>query len=79
VYSKPCFLRREVRLPIDSVLGSIPDDMMKRHTVSEYGNAVPDRLHEDLVLVRSNLGRAANIIKTRYDSKVKNCFSVQSR
>jgi len=71
------FLRREVRLPIDLVLGSTPDDIMKKPSISEYVDAISDRLHVDGVLVRSNLGRTANIMKTRYDTKVKSAFPLK--
>jgi len=72
------FLRHEVRLPIDLALGARPDECDVQPPVTDPVYDLRERMHQDGLLVRERLGRAAIRMKTRYDAKIKPsfCFEV---
>jgi transposase InsO family protein len=69
------FLGREVRLPIDLVLGTTPDGYKDENILSEVVEGIAQRMRSDGVFVREQLGRAASTMKTRYDARIKSAFT----
>src|SRR5664279_3645104 len=65
------FFGREMRLPIDLVMGPAPDAAGTLRNASSYADDLTERLWRDGQLVRSRLGRTAESMKTRYDAGLR--------
>src|SRR5208282_4936272 len=58
------------------VTGPTPDANNRSPCVSDFAESVAERLRKDGVMVRSRLGRAAEMMKARYDNKIRPAFSI---
>jgi len=70
------FLGREVRLPVNLVMGSSPELGNGETCVSDIVEGMVERMRANGVFKRTQLGRAAVTMKTRYDAKIKPAYDL---
>ena len=68
------FLRRELRMPVDLVMGTSPESHEVRTCVSDMIQGIVERMRDDGAFVRLQLGKAATSMKTRYDPRLKPAY-----
>jgi len=69
------FLGRDIRMPIDLVMGTNPESEILEGD-GDFIETIRQRMQADGVLVRIRLGRAAEVMKKRYDARLSKPFEL---